>query len=566
MTSNFNRLITTIGSDGDQALLGIYPLNTLEDVLVTVQPPVRPRRGPGDIVLVIDTSPSMHASAPAQAATAMPTQEDARVTFLDLAKYAAQAIVSTMGDHDRLGIVTFGNGVHIRQKLEPMTQAGKEKAKSNIERIEDDTQSALWLGIVEGLKLFESGNTKGGNSSLLVFTAGQPNLHAPFGGYVNELRSRGPLPAIIDTFGFGQKCQSDLLKSIAETGHGNYAFVPDAGAIKAVLSHAVARRQCTYAISSTVKITAPEGLFLEEETITQAERELRCGVIDDPNVTVQLGHLYYGQARGIINLKVVNLYASVKLRQGAPPPFPDKRVMTANLTFSRLSSPDKEVTVSHDLLVPPDRAQKEKAMRDTGSSLYNDNPLFIECRNALQAAFDNTPPPQPRVQEHKTNREIHRSGGKWGAKRIDEDGNSNTVCFSGDSCVLLDTGEEKRIDQLTKGVMVQTPKGPRRVVAMLSTVATAKRMYVCKEATITPWHPIRIDGSNEGTSSQSPWVFPKHVTQEKTKYSGKIWSVLLEPDENVDAHAIRIGGIWGVTLGHGILSGNELVFFESFIP
>lgn len=41
----------------------------------------------------------------------------------------------------------------------------------------------------------------------------------------------GDLPATIHTFGFGYDIKSGLLKSISETGGGNYAFIPDAGMI-----------------------------------------------------------------------------------------------------------------------------------------------------------------------------------------------------------------------------------------------------------------------------------------------------------------------------------------------
>jgi hypothetical protein len=35
------------------------------------------------------------------------------------------------------------------------------------------------------------------------------------------------LPGLIHTFGFGYSIESGLLKSIAEVGGGNYAFIPD---------------------------------------------------------------------------------------------------------------------------------------------------------------------------------------------------------------------------------------------------------------------------------------------------------------------------------------------------
>lgn len=45
--------------------------------------------------------------------------------------------------------------------------------------------------------------------------------------FVTRLRSLNPLQAIINTFGFGREVRSNLLKSIAEVGRGNYTYVPD---------------------------------------------------------------------------------------------------------------------------------------------------------------------------------------------------------------------------------------------------------------------------------------------------------------------------------------------------
>lgn len=53
----------------------------------------------------------------------------------------------------------------------------------------------------------------------------------PVQGYVPKLRGMEQLPASVHTFGFGYSLRSGLLKSIAEIGGGNYAFIPDAGMI-----------------------------------------------------------------------------------------------------------------------------------------------------------------------------------------------------------------------------------------------------------------------------------------------------------------------------------------------
>ena len=71
---------------------------------------------------------------------------------------------------------------------------------------------------------------------------------------------------------------------------------------------------------------------------------------------------------------------------------------------------------------------------------------------------------------------------------------------------------------------------------------------VNKTLLITPWHPIIHKGS---------WTFPATVATGAVVYSGSVYSILLEPDTDAQAHTLRIGGVWATTLGHGVTSGRD---------
>jgi len=129
-----------------------------------------------------------------------------------------------------------------------MCSENKNSTKMKIEALKLENMTNLWAGIQQGLKLFNPDPLAGNVASLMVLTDGVPNhMHVtlisytllrlltstrcPSRGYVPKLRSMGQLPATIHTFGFGYNLRSDLLKSIAEVGGGNYSFIPDAGMI-----------------------------------------------------------------------------------------------------------------------------------------------------------------------------------------------------------------------------------------------------------------------------------------------------------------------------------------------
>ncbi|KAI0969626.1 hint-domain-containing protein [Xylaria arbuscula] len=183
--------------------------------------------------------------------------------------------------------------------------------------------------------------------------------------------------------------------------------------------------------------------------------------------------------------------------------------------------------------------------KDPGPLMYNDNPYFTEFRDKLDETFNNIPPPKP------SNKAAHAIQMPQDFSMMSYNSQSNP-CFAASSPVLLASGETLPVCMLRQGMAVQTPRGSRRVRALLETQPRCG-VEMCRVGNllVTPWHPIKMSQSASG------WVFPADVAESIDNYSGSIYSVLLEPDGDVDAHAISIGGVWGVTLGHGVIAGND---------
>ncbi|KAL2172696.1 hypothetical protein VTG60DRAFT_4142 [Thermothelomyces hinnuleus] len=194
------------------------------------------------------------------------------------------------------------------------------------------------------------------------------------------------------------------------------------------------------------------------------------------------------------------------------------------------------------------------SFKDAGPLRYGvDSPLFQRCRDRLDEAFDNLPPPEPAPQPvfgHSSTLpyqpvvSMHRYN------------NAMNGCFAGESGVLLAggplAGKVVRLAQLRKGMEVVTPKGPRKVMKVLRMPVRGVEMCVIsgggheEPVLVTPWHPVALREDGGG------WQFPRDLALRSVRYTGAVYSVLLERDGDVDAHAILIGGVWGVTMGHGL--------------
>lgn len=201
------------------------------------------------------------------------------------------------------------------------------------------------------------------------------------------------------------------------------------------------------------------------------------------------------------------------------------------------------------------------SFKDPGPLMYGaESPLFVRCRDRLDAAFDSLPAPKP-----------SRTTGFQGEISMRAYNSSGNPCFAGETKVRVGVAvakdgnvdsnqlveEEIEISKLRRGMMVQTPKGFRKVRAVLKTPVCEERMCLvmarddeARRLLVTPWHPVSLDAKD--------WAFPRVVTDgDYVSYTGDIYSVLLSADPDVDAHAIMVGGVWAVTLGHGLTGTGE---------
>lgn len=238
------------------------------------------------------------------------------------------------------------------------------------------------------------------------------------------------------------------------------------------------------------------------------------------------------------------------------------------------------------------------SFKDPGPLKYGmDSALFINCRNALDKAFNELEPPTasilPVFEQYQQESRRFRPGtmNPAGAGGIEPDGgdllrsqayatmhdgrvfkptvsmrdwnNASNPCFAARTLITLANGSKVRISALKGGMSVITPMGPRQVVAVVVTRVRKAPMIKLEGVLVTPWHPIAMSNGEHRGGNSNGWVFPCYASQERARYTGCIYSLLLQGDESPDTHAVMLGSdldsvvFWGVTLGHGILGGSD---------
>ncbi|KAH7157430.1 hint-domain-containing protein [Dactylonectria estremocensis] len=654
-------------NSSQEATLHLEPVPSKNALIVKIQPPVEPSTKiahvPSDIVLVIDVSGSMAMAAPVPGED---PSENTGLSVLDLTKHAARTIIETMNEGDRLGIVTFSGKAKVVQPLIPMTDANKEVARKNVTKMEPQDATNLWHGILEGLKLFKNIGSSAKVPAVMILTDGMPNHMCPPAGYVPKIRAMGQLPASLHTFGFGYSLRSGLLKSIAEIGGGNYAFIPDAGMIGTVFVHAVANLQSTFAIKAELKLRYSTPLELVEtmgESVEQQGAQAVEELPDTTELTIPLGNLQYGQSRDIF-LRVKNVSDALNPVVSASiayfKPSHRSRQSIAGAIFSRSqplvaalpvtsascsvldngslseaeiayhdsrsligsfissifpigtdgehrpnssiltekreeleqlvqSLPAKPFLDAQNMSLMQDITNVEpqgqvclaistdafflkwgghflpsllnahtrqvcNSFKDPGALQYGTgSPLFKSCRDTLDKAFDDLPAPEPSRPARGAHYGSHGGGSSMNKSyapiHMSRYNTSSGVCFAGSTGVTLASGRSVEIRKLRRGMKVRTPMGSRRVAMVLRTPVQSEVLCRIGKVLVTPWHPISTDGK--------AWAFPANEADGAVLYTGSIYSILLERSRSSQSHAIRVGNVWGVTLGHGLTSGSD---------
>ncbi|KIW04784.1 uncharacterized protein PV09_03972 [Verruconis gallopava] len=190
------------------------------------------------------------------------------------------------------------------------------------------------------------------------------------------------------------------------------------------------------------------------------------------------------------------------------------------------------------------------SFKDSGPLLYgSESPLFIQCRDALDKAFDHLPPPKPsRPPRFKTG---HQSS----VVDMRRYHNRENPCFTGECRVLSEGGHQIPIQSLRLGMKVQTLKGFAKVAAVIATKVNAAPVCIIGCLRITPWHPIR---------TATEWTFPAKLADKCELFDGYVYSVLLERNGDASGHTIQVEGQWATTLGHGITTGADVRAHEFF--
>lgn len=233
------RLDLTVSSEYSHASFSAQPM----DVMLTLNSLSDPdiddnvdggdfKRSPIDLVCVVDTSESMKGEK------------------MDLMRKTLQFMMSQLRSSDRISCVTFDQSVNVIFPLMYMTVENKKRASLLIDqRVQAGNCTNLSGGLLEALDIMKkrlnsgvaSGSDSGGGgssqngekradvASILLFTDGLANVgirnSKQIVTMVQKLLKNMDYTSTVFTFGFGTDHDANMLRDVAEAGHGLYYYI-----------------------------------------------------------------------------------------------------------------------------------------------------------------------------------------------------------------------------------------------------------------------------------------------------------------------------------------------------
>ena len=195
--------------------------------------------------------------------------------------------------------------------------------------------------------------------------------------------------------------------------------------------------------------------------------------------------------------------------------------------------------------------------KDPGVQVYGGK-LFKQIQDHADEIFLKLPAPTP-SRRRTVGRALGlnaRGGGGAATPSVNMTAvynNRFTPCFAPECLVRMADGSTKRVDEIERGDLVDTPNSTGEVFCVVRTRCDGKiRELVTINSPlknmlpmrVTPYHPIKIEGL---------WKFPSDIGVVRIGTCEAVYSFVLE--RKSPEHMMIINGIPAICLGHGISEG-----------
>jgi len=540
-------------------------------VNLSIEPEKVNSRKPLLLICMIDVSGSMQVSASED----MKGVENVSFSRIALVKHALKTIASTMNADDKMALITFSGKAKLVLEPTNVDNMGKNIIFNEIKKMYPDGCTNIWdalrLGLIEAQKY------RNYNTSLILFTDGEPNENPPMGIVPSLKENISDIKNInftISTFAFGYNVDSILMEEISKIGNGIYGYCPDCTMVGTIFTNFMANIMNT--IESTVTIDIKNKYLQKKFEIgglySGISRHLGFTMKKDDFKNTQI-KLYLGkEEKNLIenidytqkNSEIMNQYYRFKLieliENNLETKDHKKTLNEVKNLFDSINKEQNKTEFMKNLLIDlinkdANHGQVEKAFSKEYFEKWGLNYLLSFLRFHVMEQCGNFKDQSLKIYASEDFENLRKTGNKifinlpppendCGGEQISKANfvnicyNYHGGCFNGDALVELKDGK-KKVKNLRKGDILKNGAVVECLVE--NKINREEKVVSINDALFSLYHPIEINGE---------WVFPCQHFKVIKKYISSWYNLVLK-----NKHEVVLNGVKAITLGHNRTEG-----------
>ena len=540
-------------------------------VNISIEPKKVNSRKPVVLICMIDVSGSMQVSASQD----MKGVENVSFSRIALVKHALKTIASTLNKDDKMALITFNGKAKLLLEPTKVDNMGKDLIFNEIKKMYPDGCTNIWdalrLGIIEAQKY------RNYNTSLILFTDGEPNKNPPMGIIPSLKETISDIKDInftISTFAFGYNVDSILMEEISKIGNGIYGYCPDCTMVGTIFVNFMANLMAT--IESTISIDINNKYLRKKFEIgglySGISRHLgftmRKDDFKNTQIKLFLGKEEKNSIKNIdytqINSEIMNQYYRFKLieliENNLKTKDHNKALNEVKNLFDKINKEQNKTEFMKNLLIDlinndENHGQVERAFMEEYFEKWGLRYLLSFLRFHVMEQCGNFKDQSLKIYANDEFEKLRKIGNKifinmpppendCGGKQINSANFANICynayggCFNGDALVELKDGQ-KKVKNLRKGDILKNGAVVECLVE--NKINREEKVVSINDVLFSLYHPIEIKGE---------WVFPCQHFKVIKKFISSWYNLVLK-----NKHEVILNGVKAITLGHNRTEG-----------
>lgn len=259
-----------------------------------------------ELKLVADSSERAPVRAPISLAVVLDTSGSMSGEKIEDAKRSVLRLLADMRDEDEIAVIRYSDTSEV---VQPLARVGtlRDSLPTRIRQLEAGGGTNIPRGLSHGLRSLDEAG-RGRVRRIVLVSDGLDSTRAQAESLARASFSSG---ITVSSLGIGLDFDESYMGSVAQTGHGNFAFINDGDSLAGFLKRELDQTATTTVENARVNLQLPAGVRFVSATGADAS-------FDGGSVDLRLGSLFAGdERRVIVELAADDVSGTADLRASA---------------------------------------------------------------------------------------------------------------------------------------------------------------------------------------------------------------------------------------------------------